>query len=397
MGEMTSILDYHADMGEAAGHDTIGRDGPERSRPPSEGCPDWISPGATPRPAWIGRTADRRARQRRSASRSTTEQKGHAPAGVTVVNPGTPLEVPPDLSLVVTVHNQRDDLARFLDDLSAALGDRNAQVLVVDRDSKDRTTTLILNQHPTVTLLRTAADLGPSWSLDIGLSRAQGPLVVLARVGLRPTRDALDSLIAHVENRPECGVAAAGLLDEDGTPLAGSAQFPTLRHLLVDFSAISRLLPNNRWRRTINSLDQDSSAGPAVDCAPAGLLVLRHEVLDEVGPFDTSLARHFHMLDWYRRMRVAGYEVHLLADVRTICRPGGPLSTAKIYQLHRDRIRFARKHHGKWGVRCATLALWSWALVEAGARLLHRGDNGQVGLGPAFDALTEAARTRAQA
>jgi GT2 family glycosyltransferase len=392
---MTTILDYHAGMVDTAGQDTIDRDDPRRPRTPTEGCPDWVSPGVPSRPAWIGRSTRRRPRKR--PSQSVAEQQGHAPAGVTVVSRGTPLEVPPDLSLVVTVHNQRDDLERFLGDLPDALGGRSAQVLVVDRDSKDRTTTLILNQHPGVTLLRTAADLGPSWSLDIGLSRAQAKIVILARVGMRPTRAALNSLITHVETHPECGVAAAGLLDEDGSPLAGSAHFPTLRHLLVEFSAISRLMPNNRWRRTVHSLDEDSASGHAVDCAPAGLLVLRHEVLDEVGPFDTSLARHFHVLDWYRRMQRAGYEVHLLSDVRMICRPGDPLNTAKIYQLHRDRIRFARKHHGKWGVRCATVALWSWALVEAGSRLLRRGDTGRVGVGAAIEALTEAARARAQA
>jgi len=372
---------------------------PFERRPTQEGCPDWVSPGAPSRPAWIGHQPRRRPRRQPGAPDTLppAETKGHAPAGVTVVNPGTPLERPPELSVVVTVNNQRDDLARFLDDLAEALGERQAQVLVVDRNSKDRTTTLILNQHPTVTLLRTAADLGPSWSLDIGLSRAQGPLIVLARAGMRPTRQGLDALIDHVSQHPECGVASVGLLDEEGQPMPGSAHFPTLRHLLVEHSALSRLMPNNRWRRHLHTLDQDDESGPAVDCAPAGLLALRRDVLDDVGPFDTSLARHYHVLDWYRRMRRAGYEVHLLSAVRLVCRPGEALTADRVYQLHRDRIRFARKHYGKWGVRCATTALWSWALVEAAARLVGRGGGTLSGVGPALDALTDASRTRAQA
>lgn len=370
---------------------------PTDGTPPRAGSRQGGSRAASPRPAWIGRPAPPRRRPAAPASEERPPTHGHAPAGVSVVHPGTPLATPPDVTVVIPVRNGRDDLAELLPLLDTALDDRRVQVLVVDRASLDRTTSLILNEHPTVTLVRSASDLGAAWSWDIGLARAAGPLIVLLDQGARPDRQALVALLDHAAEDPGCGAVCAGLVTPDGTPLPGSAPFPTLRHLLVEHSALGLAWPDNPWRRRLASLEEDRARGPEVDEAPGGLTVLRRDVLDVVGPFDTTLPHAFFRLDWLRRLRRAGYAVHLRADLAVPCRPGEPLDADDTLRLHHDRIRYARKHHGAWGVRCASLALWSWALWEAGARLLQRRPVGERGLAGAFDLLVAARHARARA
>jgi hypothetical protein len=316
---------------------------------------------------------------------------------VSVVSPGTPLTEPPELSMVLVVRN---DLERLVDGLAAwreAVGERVTQIVVVDAGSTDRTTSTLVTRHREATLLRTGTDLGPAWSVDIGLARCEGPVLLLADPGVRPSAADVDALLEHLAAHERCGVVAAALAHADGSPREGSAPRPTLRHLLVEESALARLWPDNPWRRQLHTREQDAAAAPACANPPAGLLAVRREALDQVGPLDTNLAVHAHFLDWYRRLADADWGVHIEAGLAVPLVDGPPPPDDDAWRRHRDRIRYARKHHGKWGVRCCTLSLWSFALLEFAARLIGRSEPEQLGLFGAFEALGEARRVRSSA
>lgn|GEM_PF-2459051 len=375
---------------------------------------EWSCSAIASRPAWI--EEPRRPRlpvddgeRPDPGAAADAAARALTPVDVSVINPGTPWSRPPDVSVVFHVRN---DLARLSDALThwrAACASRRTQIVVLDAGSTDRISSTILSEHRPVTLLRTGSDLGPAWSIDIGLARCEGSVLLLADTGARPSRGDIDTLCAHLDAHPRCGVAAAALQDAGGSALPGSAPRPTLRHLLVEESGLARLWPDNPWRRRLATREQDAAAGPSCPNPPAGLLALRREALDEVGPLDTNLPFHMHHLDWYRRMAQAGWELHLLSELavplieRPLSEPGDPgqfaaeFTSDDAWRRHRDRIRYARKHHGPWGVRCATLSLWSYALVEALARLAGRSEPEHRGVFGAFDALLDAARVRASA
>lgn len=316
---------------------------------------------------------------------------------VAVLNPGTPLAELPQISVAIAVRNDLARLLPCLEALDTALSGLRTQVVVMDAGSSDRTTTTLITRFRHVTLLRTASDLGPAWSWDIALARCAGPMLLLLDPGARPDAAQLGALFDHLKLNTRCGVVAAGLSAPDGTPLPGSAPLPTLRHLLLEESGLARLFPKLPWGRRLSTLAEDAAAGTVRPCPPAGVLCLRREALDQAGPLDTNLPFAFHHLDWFRRLTGAGWEVQLLSSLRVpfVAREESLPPTP--WQRHRDRIRYARKHHGVWGVRCATLSLWSFACAEALCRLVGRAEPRHCGLLGAFDALARARGTRGAA
>ena len=353
----------------------------------------WSSSVLVSRPAWVD--PPRRQRHHEVAEDVAHDLvAGHAPVEVSVVSPGTPLPRPPDLSVVIAVRNDLERLVDCLAALASATQDQVVQVVVVDGGSTDRTTSTLLIDFPYVTLVRTATDLGPAWSTDIGLSRCQAPVMLLCDPGARPTPEALAALRRHLVAHPRCALAAAPLDDEAGRPLPGPAPRPTLRHLLVEESGLARLWPDNPWRRR---LPLHALGGVVDGTPPLGLLALRRAALDEVGPLDTDLPWHEHYLDWVRRLAKSGWETRVIDGPRVTQVTVGGYGTDDGWRRHRDRIRYARKHHGAWGVRCASVSLWSWALVEAGARIAGRGAPLERGIFGAFEALGRARHVRAMA
>jgi hypothetical protein len=358
----------------------------------------WRCSAIAPRPAWIDGPRPQLQLNRDPRQGEAVEAPtGTAPVEVSVVSPGTPLTEPPELSVVLVVRNDLERLVEGLASWRVAVGERVTQTVVVDAGSTDRTTSTLVTRHREATLLRTGTDLGPAWSVDIGLARCEGPVLILADPGVRPTAADVDRLLDHLEAHERCGVVAAALARADGSPREGSAPRPTLRHLAVEESALARLWPDNPWRRQLHTCEQDAAAAPACENPPAGLLAVRREALDEVGPLDTNLPVHAHFLDWYRRLADASWEVHLAADLAVPLVDGPPPPDDDAWRRHRDRIRYARKHHGKWGVRCCTASLWSFALLEFAARMVGRSEPENRGLFGAFEALGEARRVRASA
>ena len=126
--------------------------------------------------------------------------------------------------------------------------------------------------------------------------------------------DALATMVAYMDAHPDVGALGPELRYGDGSLQSSRRRFPTL----VTASSKARPLawhwPNNPWARRYRMEDQIRLRGAAgarevnrggkqVDWLVGAALMVRREVLAQVGGFDEGYFMYSEELDWCRRIK----------------------------------------------------------------------------------------------
>jgi GT2 family glycosyltransferase len=180
--------------------------------------------------------------------------------------------------------------------------------------------------------------------------------------------DALSTLVAHADLHPEAGVIGPQLLNPDGSVQPSRRRFPTLTTGLFE-STWLQPVASRRVLRDYYMQDRSDSETQQVDWVIGACLLVRRDVIQQVGGLDEGFFMYSEELDWCRRIKQAGWKVMYLPDAKVIHHMGKS-SDQVVAQRHiyfqTSKVRYFRKHHGPWAaglVRIVLLALYLWQLM----------------------------------
>ncbi|HEY7684909.1 MAG TPA: glycosyltransferase [Gemmatimonadales bacterium] len=91
------------------------------------------------------------------------------------------MPIPVDVSLVIPVYNERENLAPLLDEIAAALSGRRYEVVAVDDGSTDGSVAALKalqSAHPELHIVTFAANAGQTAAFAAGFRAARGPVIV---------------------------------------------------------------------------------------------------------------------------------------------------------------------------------------------------------------------------
>lgn len=218
----------------------------------------------------------------------------------------------PRLAVVVLTWNGREDTLACLRSLRPELGPDDA-VVVCDNGSEDGTEAAVLAEHPWATVLQNGTNAGFAGGNNPGLRWAldhRYRFVMLLNNDTTVPPGTLAALVAYAEAHDDVGAVQ---------PLLVSAQDPSR----ID-SAGHRLF------RTPGAIDDllgrpvaDAPASPTPIFGACGAAAfLRAEALRAAGVLDEDFFVLVEDVDLMFRIRLAGWDVHLLPAVRVHHRRG---------------------------------------------------------------------------
>ena len=111
---------------------------------------------------------------------------------------------PPDLTLVIPVYNERDNLEPLMREIGASLADApwRYEVLMVDDGSSDGTEEVLRRlaaAHPELRVVRFARNAGQTAAMDAGFRRARGRVVVTLDADLQNDPADIPRLVRELE------------------------------------------------------------------------------------------------------------------------------------------------------------------------------------------------------
>ncbi|MCC7210087.1 MAG: glycosyltransferase family 2 protein [Anaerolineae bacterium] len=255
-----------------------------------------------------------------------------------------------DLSIVIVSWNVRGYLAACLDSISASLAARpvSAEIIVVDSASSDDAVDLLRERYPQVRVLPQRENIGFTRGNNLGLAAAAGRFVLLLNPDTEITGDALGRMVAYLDANPAVGIVGPHTLNTDGSHQSTRRRFPTLLTAIFESTWLQPLAP----RRILDRYyvrDAPDEATADVDWVQGSALMVRREVIAQIGGLDDGYVMFSEEMDFCRRARDAGWRVVYLGGARII-HHGGKSTDQAVASRHiyfqQSKLRYFRKFHG---------------------------------------------------
>jgi N-acetylglucosaminyl-diphospho-decaprenol L-rhamnosyltransferase len=276
----------------------------------------------------------------------------------------------PDLSIITVSWNVRDLLracqkSLTIDNRPSTIADPSSivyrlssvEIIVVDNASADGSAAMVAAEFPAVRLIANAENVGFTRGNNQGLAVARGRYVFFLNPDTEVVGDALVTMVTYLDAHPGIGALGPLLRYGDGSLQSSRRRFPTFATALFESTPLAWHWPGNPWARRYRMEDQGSGnreqgtgvGGQDVDWVVGAALVVRREVLAQVGGFDEGYFMYSEELDLCRRIKEAGWQIVYLPTAQIIHHEGKSseqVVAARHIRFQTSKVRYFRKFHG---------------------------------------------------
>ncbi len=259
------------------------------------------------------------------------------------------------IHIIIPNYNTVDYLVRCLDSLRAQRGAPPLQVHVADNASSDDSVARVRRDYPEVHLYTSDHNGGFAYGVNLALRPllAQGltdsDYVLLLNSDTELPPEALAGMVAFMEAHPEAGAAGPRLIMGDGQmDLACRRSFPSPAVAFYRLFGLARIFPRSRRFGRYNLTYLDPAETVEVDAVSGACMLVRGQVVGQVGLLDEAFFFYGEDLDWAYRIKALGWKIYYCPQVqvrhwkRAASRKQPRASRRAFYQAMRI---FHRKHY----------------------------------------------------
>lgn len=224
----------------------------------------------------------------------------------------------PDVSIILVSFNTKGLLDRCLAAIHESAGSLSVEIIFVDNASQDGSAQYIREKYPECRLLVSDVNLGFGPANNWGWSLATGRFILALNTDAFLVGNALEGSLRRLESQPEVGAVGCRLIGEKGEWQPSARTFPTPWTEFLVLSGLSSRFPQSKVfgapDMTYAPQDQDLEC----DWVPGAFLLVRREVLEQVGFFDERFFLYYEEVDLCRRIRKAGWKLQFWPEFSTI-------------------------------------------------------------------------------
>jgi GT2 family glycosyltransferase len=190
--------------------------------------------------------------------------------------------------------------------------------------------------------------LGYGANINRGIAATTAPYVVVSNPDIEVTPGATAALTSFADLHPRCGIAAPQLRYPDGRWQPSRRSFPTVRGTLIRRTPLRRVMRPEERQRQHYLLDERPAEPVESDWFLGAFLLLRREMLEQLGGFDEGYHLYGDDIDLAYRAREAGWERWYVPDAVVIhhhqALTDRRFFTRRTIWHWRSILRFVRKH-----------------------------------------------------
>ncbi len=254
----------------------------------------------------------------------------------------------PTLSVCIVTYQTRYFLVECLRSLAQTTS-LDHEIIVVDNGSTDGIEQVLQREFPQVHFYRNTTNQGYTRPMNQALKQTTGQYLLQLNPDTVILPQALETLVAYLEQHPEVGICGPKVLNPDHTLQKPCRRGePTPLAVFSYFTGLYKLFPHSKrlGGYLLNYLDEDQEtpvAGVSGSC-----MLIRRPVIDQIGYLDEQFFAYQEDADYCRRARQAGWLVYYVPQAQII--HYGSLGGSRvqpfrsIYEWHRSYFLYYRKH-----------------------------------------------------
>lgn len=257
-----------------------------------------------------------------------------------------------DVSICITNYNARNFLRECLLSLYKTMDTLSFEIIVVDNYSGDGAPAMIRDEFPNVHLLTNDENTGFTRPYNQAMRLSCGRYVVLLNPDTLPLSNTITELVYFLDAHPEVGIVGPKVLNRDGT-LQKQCRRSEARpwDAICYFSGLSRLFPHDKRFAGYLMTYLDEDLTHEAEAVSGSCMLIRREVIDQIGYLDENFFAYQEDTDYCRRTRLAGWKVFYNPTAQIVHYGGEGGSKVQPYRAiiewHRSYYLYYRKHFAK--------------------------------------------------
>lgn len=219
------------------------------------------------------------------------------------------------------------------------------EAIVVDNASNDGSAAMVSERFAWVQLVSSEKNLGFAAGNNLAMRHATGKYLLLLNPDTIVLEGALLGLWRFLTMQPAVGIVGGQLLNADDSLQSSTGIFPSV---WSELPLIKRAFRTGRNTIQI-ATPEGNLVGNVVDWVSGACLMIKREVVDDIGPLDEEFWLYTEETDWCFRARTAGWRVVSLPNARVYhLAKAASRQRYVVTMLHfyQSRVRFVCKHHG---------------------------------------------------
>lgn len=249
------------------------------------------------------------------------------------------------LSIIIVSWNTTQLLDDCLSSILANPPTLPFETWVVDNASTDDSPRMVREEYPQVYLVENHENVGFARANNQAIQNCTGKYILLLNPDTLVAPGALQALIDFLDEHPEAGAVGARIIRPDGTLQISSHPHPTLsrelwRLLHLDTLSPYALYPLTKW---------ETNQPQEVDILGGACLLVRREILDQIGYLDEDFFMYAEEIDLCYRIQRAGWRLYWTPQAEVVHLGGQStqqVPTEMFLNLYGSNIKYFRKHHG---------------------------------------------------
>ncbi|AXT19460.1 glycosyltransferase [Flavobacteriaceae bacterium AU392] len=246
-----------------------------------------------------------------------------------------------ELSVVILNYNVRYFLELCIKSVQAAIADIDAEIIVIDNNSSDKSCEMIMQLFPEVHLIKNTENLGFSKANNLAVKKAKGKYVCILNPDTVVTENTFKTLLEFANSKNNLGVVGCKLIDGSGKLLPESK-----RNIPYVSAAVFKLLGNTK--RYYASHLSENRVGK-VDVLVGAFMLMKRKLYDELGGFDEDYFMYGEDIDLSYRVLKSGKDNYYYGEETIIHYKGESTLKDKNYakQFFGAMQIFYKKHFKK--------------------------------------------------
>jgi len=191
------------------------------------------------------------------------------------------------LSVIILNYNVRNFLELCVLSVQNAIQNIDAEIIVVDNNSRDDSCAVMKQRFPKVKLIENKENSGFPKGNNIGVSQAQGEYICILNPDTVVAEDTFTKVLAFAEKQKKLGIVGVKLIDGTGNFLPESKRgTPTPFVAFTKISGLYKIFPKKFGKYYAQHLSENETG--KVEILVGAFMLMKRELYNEIGGFDEN-------------------------------------------------------------------------------------------------------------
>src|SRR4030042_3047410 len=184
------------------------------------------------------------------------------------------------------------------------------ELIIVDNGSSDDTIAMLNREFPAVRLIQNDRNMGFARPINQALRASQGNYMLALNPDTIILPGAINELVQYLEAHPDVGICGPKVLNRDGTLQQACRRGVSRPWAAFSyFSGLSSLFPHSKLfgGYLLNYMDEDATH--EVDGVSGSCMLIRRQVIDQVGSFDEQFFAYQEDAAYCFQVKKAGWKI----------------------------------------------------------------------------------------